>query len=119
MTNLEQLVPPPELCQQIPKDAFNDTALVWWFSGMNYWALKRSDPVFIRWPSWILAPAPTAQEILEKFPDYSLQRDGTDVDNKFFSKCANGIGGVTRKKLPEMLLRAWLIKEGIDIEEKP
>lgn len=29
MTKIEQLVPPFELCQQIPTDAFNDTALVW------------------------------------------------------------------------------------------
>ena len=119
MTNLEQLVVPFALCQQIPKDAFNGTALVWWFSGKNYWVVKRYDPTFIRWPSWILAPAPTAQEILEEMPDWHLWKDvGHAV--RFFTRGANGTAGIVSKpsRFPEMLLSVWLKVRGMEEQEK-
>lgn len=116
MATFEQLVPPFELCQQIPKDAFNDTALVWWFSGKNYWVLKRDDPVFVRWPSWILAPAPTAQELLEAmhFSCSVVKREHFEWDGVTRYYCtavANAKGTEFLRcdvNLPKTLLKLWM-----------
>lgn len=109
MTTLEQLVPPFELCQQIPKDAFNDTALVWCFNGLHYWVIPRRD--YVRWPTWISTPAPTAQELLD-----AMHSSCPAVKRGYFSRysCtvvanANGTEFLRAgENLPEVLLKLWL-----------
>ena len=58
MSNLESLVPPLELCKQIPTGKFEDSALVWRWNG-------KSGAIFARagYPNETY-PAPTLAEIL-------------------------------------------------------
>lgn len=116
MTTLEQLVPPFELCQQIPKDAFNDTALVWkkYHRGIisdNPYVAERDifDYEFREDPDQPIIPAPTAQEILEEMPDYHLWKDvGHAI--RFFTRGANGTAGIVSNpsRFSELLLSAWI-----------
>lgn len=57
--NIEQLVPPLELCRQIPKGAFADSAFCW----VEY---PRGDLSKAE-----LFPAPTLAEIIERIGDHS------------------------------------------------
>ena len=66
--NLEDLVPPLELCKQIPEGKFKDSALVWW---------NKTEPsVYPREdvPSLVIHgysyPAPTLQEILREMASH-------------------------------------------------
>lgn len=66
MSTLEQLVPPLELCQQIPDGAFADSALVWV-------RMYRSQAIGLDERDGcceeIVCPAPTLEEIMKKLPD--------------------------------------------------
>jgi len=69
--NLEQLVPPLELCQQIPQGAFADSALVWtrtWCRGEPC-VQPREEANENGWTTY--APAPTLAEILETLPKFN------------------------------------------------
>jgi len=63
MNELKDLVPPLEMCKQIPRGAFNDSALVWITDscGENPIAEPRRYAPYDR----IECPAPTLAEILE------------------------------------------------------
>ena len=81
--NLEQLVPPLELCQQIPQGAFADSALVWEedfcvFGKLPPHVVPREENTY----HTIIAPAPTLQEIMAKIPmdKMLLFRFGYDED---------------------------------------
>lgn len=123
MTNLEQLVPPFELCRKIPADAFNDTALVWktYYRGMYVTVRERNI-----WDNWFrekherpIVPAPTAQEILEAIPDYHLWKDVGHAF-RFFTRGGNGTAGIVSKpsRFPEMLLSVWLTVRRMEEQEK-
>lgn len=61
---LEDLVPPLELCKQIPEGKFKDSALVWssgYIKG-NYVISQRG------YGCGYIAPAPTLQEIMNNLP---------------------------------------------------
>lgn len=63
MSNLKSIVPPPELCTQIPDGEFRDSALVW--------CRVRGEAVVCSRDQWVGVdgttpiPAPTLEEILE------------------------------------------------------
>lgn len=65
MRKFETLVPPPELCKQIPEGQFKDSALVWHMlecTGTQYLLVREQ----IEWginPAEMV-PAPTLEEIL-------------------------------------------------------
>ena len=70
---LEDLVPPLELCKQIPAGKFQDSALVWmntleWVEGKYKW-IQIVEPR--RYAELIEAPAPTLAEILDKTAKYT------------------------------------------------
>jgi len=75
MSELKDIVPPIELCRQIPKGAFADSALVWsdWRNGDGG---KRGFAVYFRedllWPK--STPAPTLAEIWNELPTVSNNR---------------------------------------------
>ena len=64
MTNLEQLVPPFELCRKIPADAFNNTVFAWKTSYLEVYVTVRN-----RTTDQPIIPAPTAQEM------YNAEKD--------------------------------------------
>ena len=68
---LKDLVPPLELCKQIPEGEFSDSALVWVYDGESWWVNARE---FDATPE-IEYPAPTLQEIME-----NLNIDGICIE---------------------------------------
>ena len=66
--SLEDLVPSLKLCQQIPKGAFEDSALVWWGACVY----PRIYPDGVRyghtWHKRGITPAPTLAEIIGTLP---------------------------------------------------
>ncbi len=125
MTNLEQLVPPFELCQQIPKDAFNDTALVWVVS-KNLYVRKRFVPLDLdRECNPFVFPAPTAQEILEAMNGAKAFETGVQMRDGgcFCYRCRISANNeeefsTTGERLPEALLKLWLDVRRVEREAK-
>lgn len=81
MTNLESIVPPLELCKQIPKGAFADSALEWVTCGdtePKYKAVDKRHFPYIPEEGALVYPAPTLAEILEALENHGrvyTQRD--------------------------------------------
>lgn len=65
MKTLESLVPPLELCKQIPKGAFADSALVWIIKAQEEPEVWERDTTNNIPPIWSKYPAPTLAEILK------------------------------------------------------
>lgn len=66
MNNLEDLVPPLELCRKIPAGKFEESALVWFYDGISWWVNAREFDA----TSEEEYPAPTLAEIMETLCDY-------------------------------------------------
>lgn len=62
MSNLEDLLPPLELCRKIPFPKFEDSVLVW--ERKNGWILERTNMDCDKEEDGFYVPAPTLQEIL-------------------------------------------------------
>ena len=60
MSELKDLVPPLELCKKIPAGEFENSALIWFFDGKNWWV---NAPEFDAQPEKEY-PAPTLAEIM-------------------------------------------------------
>ena len=66
VNTLESLVPPLDLCKQIPAGEFENSALSWYKTGQYYvFPRKRFGK------QYQVAPAPTLQEILNELPKYN------------------------------------------------
>jgi len=94
---LEDLVPPLELCKQIPDGAFADSALVWEGSGTAIWQrggkcywhqIKCGTEMF---------PAPTLQEIMVAIYDLGslcptcwLARGWWEINTEFHKRASAG-----------------------------
>ena len=101
MNELEYLVPPLELCRQIPQGAFEDSALVWARPG-NIGVMVGENELWEVWDRGQLEkdeemlPAPTLQEILDQFDILTLAAavDG-DPDHRMGEKkqYASSVGG--------------------------
>jgi hypothetical protein len=128
MTTLEQLVPPFELCRKIPADAFNGTALVWW------WFKAQNRPVLsprniMKHDVEELVPAPTAQEILKamrwNFPVVKCgiricSEDNWPEIDYFYCTARMKESGISTNghNLPEALLKLWLDVRRVEREAK-
>lgn len=78
MKTLETLVPPLELCKQIPAGAFADSALVWWGACVY----PRIHPVRCdNWHKTDTYPAPTMAEIMTEVSSGVI-----NTTKAFFSK---------------------------------
>lgn len=105
--NLEQLVPPLELCRAIPKGEFKDTYFSYsWCSFRNEYIICKTE-----WKHPKLSfPAPTLQEILadlkgfEMFGNirYSIIKDDLIMNGRNMVECA---------------LELWLENKGIKTNE--
>lgn len=71
MSDLENLVPPLELCKKIPAGEFADTyaAYFWDANGENITLDKRDGDAI--WKDIVMAPAPTLQEIMAELINLS------------------------------------------------
>lgn len=67
MSNLKSIVPPPDLCKQIPAGELEDSALVW--------CRVRGEDVVCEREHWVgvfgmsPVPAPTLEEVLDSLAD--------------------------------------------------
>lgn len=141
MSNLEKLVPPLELCKQIPNGEFADSALVWdnvSGYGCTDWhvckRVKRKVQLreFCVSPKHADVPAPTVEEILDDLPDKYIERDlsYTPVIIKpydmfetyqigYTNSCFEPFKGyrVRGDNLAEAALRLWFKVKGIEVKE--
>ena len=120
MSNLESIVPPLELCKQIPEGEFEDSALVW---------VKDPDGIEMVLPREVaqfehdeMVSAPTLEEIINELPDeyrdgrldigtYYLEYITYDeflVDGAFFSNEPEGFAAAA--------LRMWFKVKGIEVK---
>ena len=118
MSKLEELVPPLNLCELIPKGEFEDSALRW---------LDEDEGVI---PTAALTipekyiPAPTLQEIMEKLPPYAKNEhilaccvpDWADFDARVFGEHwrvgYTGDASINDKSPVTAALKLWLKLKG-------
>lgn len=108
MSNLESIVPPVELCKQIPEGEFEDSALVWEKSEKYFQATEIIDyeyKVVARDESKGGFPAPTLEEVLEAI---------SKVENWDTATITRPIGVNTR--IVDTALKRWFEVKGVKIE---
>ena len=123
MSNLESIVPPLELCKQIPAGEFEDSALVWVYDDVvgflcrtsgceqihkKEWQLEHNHPrkIAIRRKSGHeIYPAPTLAEILESIGEVETW------DTMTMTRITNGKQNITTNAL-----KRWLEVNGIEVE---
>ena len=123
MSTLERIVPPLELCKQIPEGEFEDAALVWVYDDVvgflcrtsgceqihkKEWQLEHNHPrkIAIRRKSGHeIYPAPTLAEILESIGEVETW------DTMTMTRITNG-----KQNLTTTALKRWLEVKGIEVE---
>ena len=108
MSNLESIVPPVELCKQIPEGEFEDSALVWEKSEKYFQATEIIDyeyKVVARDESKGGFPAPTLEDVLEAIGK---------VENWDTATITRPIGVNTR--IVDTALKRWFKMKGVKIE---
>lgn len=104
MSNLESIVPPLELCKQIPAGEFEDSALVW--------CRVRGKDVVCEREHWVgvfgtsPVPAPTLEEVLEAIGK---------VEHWDTVTITRPIGATTR--IVNTALKRWFKVKGIEVEK--
>ena len=123
MSNLESIVPPLELCKQIPAGELEDSALVWVYDDVvgflcrtsgceqihkKEWQLEHNHPrkIAIRRKSGQkIYPAPTLEEVLEAMGK---------VENLDTATITRPVGVNTR--IVDTALKRWFKVKGIEVE---
>ena len=123
MSTLERIVPPLELCKQIPVGEFEDSALVWVYDDVvgflcrtsgceqihkKEWQLEHNHPRKIairRKCGQEIYPAPTLAEILESIGEVETW------DTMTMTRITNG-----KQNLTTTALKRWLEVKGIEVE---
>nr|DAM90923.1 MAG TPA: hypothetical protein [Caudoviricetes sp.] len=123
MSNLENLVPPLELCKRIPAGEFEDSALVWVYDDVVEFLCRTSGCEQIHKKEWQLDhnhprkiairrkygqeiyPAPTLEEILEEIGKIETW------DKMTIARITNG-----KQSLTTNALKRWFEVKGINLE---
>ena len=123
MSTLERIVPPLELCKQIPEGEFEDAALVWVYDDVvgflcrtsgceqihkKEWQLEHNHPrkIAIRRKSGHeIYPAPTLAEILESIGEVETW------DTMTIYRITNG-----KQNLTTTALKRWFKVKGIEVK---
>lgn len=123
MSNLKSIVPPLELCKQIPEGEFEDSALVWVYDDVVGFLCRTSGCEQIHKKEWQLVhnhprkiairrkcgkeiyPAPTLEEILEAIREIKTW-DTLTMTRKTDDKT----------KLATAALRQWFYLKGIEVK---
>lgn len=112
--NLQEIVPPLDLCKQIPKGEFKDSFFCYvWCSFREEYIICKSD-----WEHTqdFCCPAPTLQEILEDLPrDFEFSRCYEDnvPTEKYITIIGTEIGEVGNNGA-ESAMKTWLNIKGIE-----
>lgn len=115
-TQLEDLVPPLELCKQIPHGCFQLTAMCW-----RTFNKGRRDQYTIVFPTGTLdpwdddVPAPTVAEIMAESPDCRLKHKSDIFFFEHKNKTKAYAGGYNAA---ELALQVWLKMKGIKNEQR-
>ena len=103
MSNLENIVPPLELCKQIPVGEFEDSALVW--------CRVRGEGVVCQREHWVgvfgmsPVPAPTLEEVLEEIGK---------VENWDTATITRPIG--VNARIVDTAMKRWFEVKGIEVK---
>lgn len=111
MSNLESIVPPVELCKQIPEGEFEDSALVWEKTEKYFQATEIIDyeyKVVARAEPSGGFPTPTLEEILDDFffNGAVFCKGGIRIGNDFYEYPTES----------EEALRLWFKVKGIEVK---
>lgn len=123
MSTLERIVPPVELCKQIPGGEFEDSALVWVYDDLVEFLCRTSGCEQIHKKAWQLAhnhprkiairrkcgqeiyPAPTLEEVLDAIGK---------IENWDTATITRPIGANAR--IVDAALKRWFKVKGIEVE---
>lgn len=103
MSSIESIVPPVELCKQIPEGEFEDSALVWY----RFWGEDNVCPRD-QWRGFDWerpVPAPTLDEILESIGAVETW------DTMTITRITNG-----KQSLTTNTLKRWFKVKGVEVE---
>ena len=127
--NIEDLVPPLELCRLIPQGEFADCCFVWVVNGdyqPKFQVLDKRKYPFIPEDGATLYPAPTLQEILADLPPYDKNEqilaccvpDWADFNARIFGENwrvgYTGDASINDKNPAAAALKLWLEVKGIE-----
>ncbi len=129
MSNLESIVPPVELCKQIPEGEFEDSALVWDIHGkFDKWHVEKRVKRSMRFGDYgrmsvehADISAPTLEEIITTLLAYGWlvktdSRSGLETFVELYSRTNNRGYAEHAKIACEAALRLWFKVKGINLE---
>lgn len=109
MKNLDDLVPPLDLCKRIPAGEFEDSVFVWW-GACVYPRIKPGGGMHMDeiWHKRDTIPAPTLAEILERLPSHYKVRMKYPRDDKLVYSVFGG--GIIESDMnaASAALKVWL-----------
>ena len=115
MSNLESIVPPVELCKQIPAGEFEDSALVWDIHGkFDKWHVEKRVKRSVRFGDYgrmssphADIPAPTLEEVFDALEDIGALfcKNWIRIGNQFYEYPTES----------EEALRLWFKLKGIEV----
>lgn len=120
MSNLESIVPPVELCKQIPEGEFEDSALVW-VDGNT----QNQNSVFVEPRRYAIdgthRPAPTLEETITTLLTYGWLvkidcRIQLDTFVELYSRTSNMRYAEYGPSACDAALRLWFKVKGIEVE---
>ena len=103
MSNLESIVPPLELCKQIPAGEFEDSVLVWVYDMDGLEMVMPREVVQFEGTKMIAAP--TLEEVLEAIGE---------VENWDTATITRPIG--VNARIVDTALKRWFKVKGIEVE---
>lgn len=110
--NLEELVPPLELCKLIPQGEFADSVLVR-IGNSKIIALRRRAKVIFA--ESVHHPAPTLQEIMAELPAETICGKDHHADWFISNRQIGCIDDTERKGVTTVALRLWLMVKGAEV----
>ena len=114
--NLDDIVPPLELCKKIPAGEFEDTAFQWeevTIKGKLCVDIIQHYPFEWENPEWaILYPAPTWQEIMTELPASNIYRIKQTWTANFINDSVSN--GIKSRSATTAALKLWLKLKGIE-----
>ena len=112
MSNLEDLVPPLDLCRKIPEGAFADSALVWVImtdTDPEIWERSKTKNIPLIWKA---VPAPTWQEIMEGLNEDMSSIEYRDSSPHWVVHSPYTDTTPAGDNVAEALLRYWMDRKG-------
>ena len=120
MSNLEAIVPPLELCKQIPEGEFEDSALVWVYDEDGIELVMPQEVAQYKHDGMI--PAPTPEEIIIDIGKTHKNQVLAYCQTYWDTTCYTGrtrteiFGMKPEQTASESAIRLWFKVKGIEVE---